>query len=185
MKRHLHITTHNLSSSLSVIIPPENHGSTRAAPPAPPAPPAPLTRALLGIRPPSSLTKAQDTMSTGSIQKLMSLLMAYLASCQRPHSHTTFPSSPTGSQSKWLLVLPPQYHPHLNNYGNPIADRLQGSILGKKAITHRSQNICFLTWCHIIGLLNPCTPTLPLQGGNWALACHTVVIIKGHTITGV
>ena len=45
--------------------------------------------------------------------------------------------------------------------------------------------IHFLSWCHDVGLQDPCTPELPLQGRNWIIACYSVALIHGHTITGM
>jgi hypothetical protein len=62
---------------------------------------------------------------------------------------------------------------------------MHGSSLGKQAITHRSRKLHFLSWCHDVGLPDPCTPELPLQGRNWIIACYTVSLIRGNTITGI
>ena len=59
------------------------------------------------------------------------------------------------------------------------------AALGKQAITHHSRKITFLSWCHTIGLLDPCTPELPLQGCDWVLACYAVSLIHSNTITGM
>jgi hypothetical protein len=39
--------------------------------------------------------------------------------------------------------------------------------------------------CHHVGLPDPCTLELPLQGRNWIIACYAVLLIWGHTITGI
>jgi hypothetical protein len=36
-----------------------------------------------------------------------------------------------------------------------------------------------------VGLPDPCTLELPLQGRNWVMACYMVWLIHGHTINGV
>jgi hypothetical protein len=92
---------------------------------------------------------------------------------------------PTGPQLAWLSVLPPECHPHLINYGSPIVDRLHGSSQCKQAVTDQSRKIHFLSWCHDIGLPDPCTPELPLQGHNWIIACYAVALVHRRTITGV
>jgi hypothetical protein len=96
------------------------------------------------------------------------------------------PSAPrTGPQLAWLLALPPECCPHLIDCGHPIADRLHGSTHCKQAVTDRSRKIHFLSWCHDIGLTDPCTPELPLQGCNWIIACYTVSLIRSRTTTGL
>ena len=62
---------------------------------------------------------------------------------------------------------------------------MHGSSHGKQAITHRSRKLHFLTWCHDVGLPDPCTPALPLQGRNWIITCYTVSLIQGKTIKGI
>ena len=39
--------------------------------------------------------------------------------------------------------------------------------------------------CNTIGLDNPCTPVIPLQGRNWILACYDVSLICGDTLSGI
>ena len=91
----------------------------------------------------------------------------------------------TGPQLAWLSALPTECRSHLIDYGHPIADRLHGSTHCKQAITDRSRKIHFLSWCHDVGLPDPCTPELPLQGRNWIIACYAVSLLRGRTITGV
>ena len=63
-------------------------------------------------------------------------------------------------------------------------DRMHGSSHCKQAVTDRSRKVHFLSWCTSIGLPDPCTLELPLQGHNWVIACYAVSLIRGHTITG-
>ncbi len=109
----------------------------------------------------------------------------HLTHTVRSVSHSRIPSPPrTGPQLAWLSALPPKFQPHLIDFGNPIADRMHGSTHCKQAVTDRSRKVHYLSWFNSIGLLDHCTPELPLQGRNWIVACYEVSLIHGNTIMG-
>jgi hypothetical protein len=76
--------------------------------------------------------------------------------------------------------MPPSPHRLWTSYCRPAA-----RTHCKQAVTDQSRKIHFLSWCHDIGLPDPCTPELPLQCRNWIIACYAVALICGRTITGV
>ena len=83
------------------------------------------------------------------------------------------------------MVLPPKCCHHLLDYGGTIKDRVHGSTHDKQAITNQSRMIHFLSWCNTIGLEDPCTPAVSIQGQNWTIAFYVVSLIHGETLTGV
>ncbi len=91
----------------------------------------------------------------------------------------------TGPEPLWLAALPPKCRHHLLDHGGTIANRIRRSTHDEQAITHRSRTIHYLSWCNTIGLDDPCTPTIPIQGQNWIVACYAVALIRGDTLTGV
>ena len=110
----------------------------------------------------------------------------HLTNSVRTRPCLQFPYSPhTGPQLEWLSALPPQCRNHLIDCGHHIAEPLHGSSHSKQAITHCTRKVHFLSWYHAVGLHDPCTPELPLQGCNWIIACYAVSVIRGHTITGM